>query len=555
MDSALEAINRYVDAWLSDLKLRHAEYQQEYLVELIRCANFHMHLINLKPHPSLVQKSYLVTSGIGMLLGAFLPAVEESESDFQIHSPRFNVVNLAESDLIEAGRLYKIQGLAGLEDAGLIRSEKHSDTHFSIHIIGRDLEALERADEDWIVAHNRVLTKSYRDDLDRQLGEWFSSDIKEFIDVDRGQIKIKKFDVNFFGLMKKYAALAWPEYNESHSLPDHALIGNRTFGEWKELSLIASANMMVYRFYALRVHREKIGGWHDLKELLTQYTTEFDGRDFFRASKSPQQDLVPSEVQDAFFLKAEDAKLFCKQAEIPSPYGIRIKDYLLMSQFGVLANPSSFLVNFLGRRFSKDWFSMVNEREAAFQKELEVLFKDKGYIFGKWNLNINTEYGKTDTDAALYESESNCLYIFQLKCPDVWAGNLKQRRNRLSEIVKTGNNWIKKLDWWRSNTPKDEILRQLDLPVQDVDVKAMAIHLIMLSRLDTRISAAQDEYDRRAAWVSWPRLQRLVLDNKTSHPPLSCAWDQLMRKDEIKHLSKGEVVPYHFRGLKIEVHE
>jgi hypothetical protein len=552
MITTYDSINRYIEHWLDDLELIHATYKDEYIAALVRCTDQYA-IIPTPTIPFLREKRQYILAGIGMLLARFLQPVLPTEGEgLQVPSSAW-IGNRAELDLLEAGRFIHVLRIAGMERDGLVRSEEVGPDHYSISKIIADTERFERADEEWAVNKNRWKTNALRQDLDKKVKDRLNSiTILDYINFSSSGMEIKQFDSELFGLIKEQASLTWSEYNESRSFPDHAIIASRTFGEWREICLTAATNLTMRLTYAAKARFEKISGAENLAKNITQFVNDEYASGLFQAGPDDTRGFNTGDVHNAFYIDFDDAHRLCSEGEIPLPYGIRWKNGLIIPIFGYLQNMSFGLLNYLRSKYNDDWQAMVDLREASLQTELGKLFEGSEYKLGKWNLDIKTSLGPTDTDGAIYEPRSNCLYIFQLKSPDVWAGNLSQRRSRLRNLA-GANKWIRKLCSWIEQTPKAQIASALGLDKAVLDIDTMEIRLFVLCEFDTRISTAEDIFDRDAAWVSWPRLQRLILECNFPERALEYAYNECEKLDDVQHVLSGSV--FEFKNLRVDLYE
>jgi hypothetical protein len=554
MTDVRTAVNRHIEIWLDELVSIHAAHKEKYIGALVKCTDRYA-LMPVPVIPFLRQNRHDLLAGIGVLLSRFLPIAPQVECDDITTCSKALIEKQAELDLIKAGKLFRLQRMAGFEREGLFQSEQISVNHYAIRAIIADTERFERQDEEWIVRRNRSKTQVSRNDVDQRIFERLNNvNIHDYANVNAGELQIRAFDPELFTLSKMQASFLWSEYNESSSFPDDAVLGSRTFGEWREICQTAAANINMYLLYAGKARAEKMTGAENLMNNLTRFVGNCFESGLFQAGPDDTRDFNTEDVHDIFFLNAEDAKRLYDEGEIPLPYGIKWGNGLVLPVFGYLGNMTYTLVNNLRSKFKDDWQAMVDLREPTLQAELASLFKDSNHTIGKWNLNITTLHGNTDTDGAIYELESNCLYIFQLKCPDVWARNLNQRRNRLHDLAKA-NKWIERLNSWIKNTPKSDIVLGLELDRAVEDIEGMTVRLFVVCQSDTRISTATDIYNRDAAWVSWPRLQRLVLECKTPNQSLEHAYNECAKLDVRQHVQTGKHTVFEFKNLLVDFYE
>jgi hypothetical protein len=229
-------------------------------------------------------------------------------------------------------------------------------------------------------------------------------------------------------------------------------------------------------------------------------------------------------------------------------YGLRD---VIIPIWGNLAHPFLFLLNELRWRFERDWFSRVNERERVFRDELYGLFLHERFVKTKSNVRLKvggTEL--TDVDAVVFDPKSGELALFQLKWQDFFAGSMRERGSRKSNILKTGNQWIERVINWLANTSEQEIARTFKVtsPAQ-----ITAVRLFMIGR-NFAFFSGKESPDLRAAWGTWYQLLRLAREMNRSKSPLRSLWRRLQKDAPTRKLSPQiEAQRFGLGGVTIEI--
>ena len=189
----------------------------------------------------------------------------------------------------------------------------------------------------------------------------------------------------------------------------------------------------------------------------------------------------------------------CHPSVSAPPYITLGQDTMMRSAYGSIDRPVFFLNRELKRRFPKDYFNAVNNREKRFRDQLYSMFPNDRII--KVNGNINIKSGKlvTDIDAALYDKERKSLGLFQLKWQDTFSASMKERYSRITNLIPKSVEWIDKIIHWISTGDVNTIARTLKLESKIDNIEN--IYLFVLSR--NHVHFTNEKLDDRAIWASW----------------------------------------------------
>lgn len=184
------------------------------------------------------------------------------------------------------------------------------------------------------------------------------------------------------------------------------------------------------------------------------------------------------------------------------PYIKLGSDTLLRSAYGSIERPTFFLNRELKRRYPKDYFKAVNNREKRFRDQLYSLFSQDKIVRIEDNIIIKSGDLVTDIDAVLYDKECHVLGLFQLKWQDTFSSSMKERFSRISNLLPKSVDWIDKIEHWLHNNEANTIANTLKLEPKIDDFKE--IYLFVLSR--NHVHFTNQELDSRAIWASWYQL-------------------------------------------------
>lgn len=555
--TAADRLDDYLHGWLSE-QLRGCEgYEREALIELVRSADLHAYFLHFFRAPKLTSQfanqCRLIQIGIGTMLKAFLPKVGGLGDGLPwAPSSKKNSV-WADGALIRAGQLTVLRRLSHGERYGLVRCERRSDEHICIHVVGSNVEALDRDDHAWLVSNALNSMEEQQALVSQQIMGWARDRIDEFVYIDRDHFIGYDSDYELLKLYQERARILMVTSAEADSLPDEVMIGPRTFGAWKELVVEAAARASLHLSFATRLsalNEDRL----DLRNLFTVPVRYDDLKAVWRQQTGIEDDHGLGEIADILMLTPVHAEEYFSHYDSPLPYAIWFGDYFaLLPQFGYLGNLTTFLVTELRRKYRRDWDRAVNEREAKFIQEVFDLLPEPRYVRGRENVVIRSSAGnvETDIDAVLFDRTRNCLYLLQIKWFDVFAYGLRERQSKLSNLLKA-NKWVEQIHRWATDTPREKLLLNVGLPDVVSAPQAMAIRPIVLTRNVARFSGSH-RYDERAAWISWPRLCRLVKENAGKDSPLEIAW-QIAKSDEyVSPRASTECTEYRFPGLKVDV--
>lgn len=557
--TAATRLDGYLEQWLGSQLKDNAGHEQEALIELIRSVDLHSYFLHFFRPPELTDKFALecnwIRHGIGPILRAFLPKLEHFGDGIPLRPSTAESAAWADEVLAITGKLAMLRRLAHSERYGLVRCDVQSDEHVSIHIIGRDVENFDRKDLAWLIAKDLDCRKNHQESLNKQINGWARDRIDGYVGIWRDHFIRYDSDRDLLRLYQEQATSSMITSPEADALPDEAVIGPRTFGEWKQVAVTALARASLHLSFATRLCALNEGKL-DLRNLLTVHVRHEDLRAVWSQQTGIVDDYGLDEIADIFMLTAEHADEYFSNYDYPLPYNIRFGKYFaLLPQFGYLGNACTYLVTELKRKYRNDWDKAVNQREAKFQRELYALLSEPNYIRGRENFTIRNSTGgtETDIDAVLFEKASNCLYLFQLKWFDVFAHGLKERQSKLTNLLKA-NKWVEQVSHWTTSMAHDELLSRLALKGLRLPSPPFEIRLVVLTRYSARFSGTH-QYDERAAWMSWPRLCRLVTENEGHASPLKMAWHAVKADGDIEYRTTGEHSEYVFPNLRVDVYD
>jgi len=200
------------------------------------------------------------------------------------------------------------------------------------------------------------------------------------------------------------------------------------------------------------------------------------------------------------------------QASTLPPFVRLSRGIVIRTMKGALANPFSFIMKEVRRKFQYEWDRSVDEREVRFRNEfLELLASIPGIVGAIDPLIIKEgKKVKTDIDAIFFNIKTGSLALIQLKWQDPFGG-LSERYSRKSNFILNGNKWVQSVSDWIAEVGPPGVLKATRLD-QVKGLKLNTIHLFVVGRYFSDFSGI-DERDSRSAWTNWARLTKVVQTN------------------------------------------
>ena len=323
------------------------------------------------------------------------------------------------------------------------------------------------------------------------------------------------------------------EYPESESFPNHVRLGPLAFGEWKHVAVGIAAHIAIGANQAIYAVTGRRLAPCTLLNMLPRFLDKDSARNLILASSSAVDVSFVDQVLEVFATDTRDAARFEKFYMPPPAMLVRVPGGYVVSHNAYVQNPYWYMTEKLKTLFEGPWRKAASDRnlrEAEFRNQLYAVLPPPAYVIGK-NTILRQPDGKeiTDIDATLYERATNVVYLFQLKWPDVSAGEWNRRRNETGRLVGEGVKWINGVFKWfeqHQGPAQKELLATLELDKHVTSPYSVRFKLVVITRSWARF-AGMGTFDTRAAWTSWTRLRKLIIQHSPSHSPLKNAWTEL----------------------------
>jgi hypothetical protein len=237
-------------------------------------------------------------------------------------------------------------------------------------------------------------------------------------------------------------------------------------------------------------------------------------------------------VVDAFSLSHENVSYHCSVARTPAPPLLRLDEqHLVWSLTGLLSEPFLFLTRELKRRHSYEYHTASHLHEEVFRQDLYRLFSDKRFVRSADSVELRGVQGDltTDVDAVIFDRKTGALALFELKSQDPFAYSPQERRRQRDYFYNAGKQVVACVQWLNRNGA-NALLARLD-PKLVKRLKVQKTYIFVLGRYLAHFFDGP-EFDRRAAWGTWPQVLRLVNEvsfgAEEAHP-IQSLYNKLMK--------------------------
>ncbi|SHN33841.1 hypothetical protein SAMN02787076_05291 [Rhizobacter sp. OV335] len=408
--------------------------------------------------------------------------------------------------LWRCGTLHSLHRLASLERYGLSRTKFEGERRLTIEIEHGRAEAADRHAELWLIAQQLKTTgalaplsaaqlKRIRRRLDERsstdLGGWFIRYSFDEALMERGLQRIRQLEA------------WWPE---ATALADDAMVGGRTFRQWKDACRLVAAQALSHLEFCTRLvstHRHL-----DLRNLLTLYRTRGDIAHGWHANG--YEPVWADMATRSMTLDGESNPGWLSHYDTPFPFYVDLgPDFALVPSMSALLNPFVGMVRHLRGHYRRDWDTAVDAREDRLRKELAALFPGPRYEVAPSGFKLKRQDGSvlTDIDAAIVDHLHGTVALVQIKWYDVSSRSLRERDSRRRNMLGAGT-WVDRVHGWVANRDSGTVMAALG--IRNLSAKSSGPPvLIVMTRHAARFSG-EASADRRSAWVSWPEFARTV---------------------------------------------
>jgi|GEM_PF-6805579 len=501
------------------------ENSDVFTIDICRAIDFHaireLSALEEKEEDKHSQDFDYMKRGFPILLKSFYKS-HNPRSGFPLQSSMPETDALADVTLIVAGKHSIAEQLVKQSQAQLLQFTEIAENEFAFKYITPN-SGVEYIDNIHIASHfgkvKRSIAPEFKKHLKKQPG--IRQEMKELVFPDRKFFL--KYDTTsqidrFFSKMGRYQ-----------------LVTTQICDVFDDKSIFGGIEYLKY----IRVLQELIGMAFKHTEYCTCLIEKDPNTNFRNVICIPRiiEETIPDyaeylglkewEVKQIFeclTVDADNIHHHIRDQKSFSPIFIRIsKTHVMQSVFGSLNNPMLFLLRELARRYKRDYDNNT-DREERFRNEFYTLisensaFRNKLITVGR-EVVISVPGVKTDIDAIVFDRKARNLALVQLKWQMLFAHDLKERRNRLSEYRKA-EEWVNKMKVWTSTRSSREILSALTIldKLPNKSMQLNKVFLFVVNRYNSSFTGFFPNTD--AVWTSWYVIENILenLDSKLKNP-------------------------------------
>ncbi|MDD5774735.1 MAG: hypothetical protein PHS64_02195 [Candidatus Omnitrophica bacterium] len=316
--------------------------------------------------------------------------------------------------------------------------------------------------------------------------------------VDKWRVHYIQYDTTpeIDNVFEKFAYYQLFAFEEKEEFGQDSLFGGILYSKYCEFVKVVCGIALKHYYFCLELY-DKYKGEINFPDIIT-ITKDREG---FIQSISNYLDVTVNDSEqllDSLTLCPENIGYHSRRFRpVPSPY-VKIADNsLVQSIVGSQSNPYDFLNHELRRRYEKDYFRAVNDREKTFRNQLYNMFEENNYIKIEKSIAFKSSKGASDIDAAIYDKDSEVLGIFQLKWQEMYGASMKERYSRITNLYPKTVEWIDKVETWiNESDPRDELKKF------GVNCKRSPIKVLLFVICRHAAFFTGNEPDKRAAWSS-----------------------------------------------------
>jgi len=308
-------------------------------------------------------------------------------------------------------------------------------------------------------------------------------------------------------------------------------LGGNQFNEYLGLLVALSGRSQKHLCFAgLLKHRHR---QLDLRNLLTTFAPYDEVLRGLSAHLGADR-LQIQQLLSSLTLEPSNKKAHLQSTEMAYAPVVRSNQYYcLLPMYGLEINPFLFLLKDLKEKYPRDWFTVANNREKRWRKELADVFQAPRWRTAPDTLQLRHERRTvTDIDFLVYDGEHDELGLFQLKWQQPVALYGRAHRSAATNLVSEANQWIASVAKWLDTYGVGTLLSQAGITTE----RAPRIHFFVLARYNAHFSGKRP-VDKKATWADWPHFVRTLAE--TGGASLSAIRDRLRAEAARIHTEFG----------------
>lgn len=184
--------------------------------------------------------------------------------------------------------------------------------------------------------------------------------------------------------------------------------------------------------------------------------------------------------------------------------------FVLRPVSSLIQNPFSSTITLQKWRNSSIRNRISEPREHWMRTELYAVFQGTRYLRVDGNINIrNGNKVVTDIDAAIFDTMSGELALFQIKWQDYFTNDVRELRSKASNLTKEMDDWANKVNAWINENGRERLARALRLNLP-TGMSISSIYMFGISRTFARMRGyGFSTSNENLALANWPQFRRI----------------------------------------------
>lgn len=530
--------------------------EREAITEIFRTLDLCAYAFRMAPNRLDLAKHdvarHLMLMGAAPALQPLLAKVSSSRGPMPWRPSHAPFKDYMDYYLWRCGALHSLHRLASLERYGLSRVRVESDRRIVIEVARGRAEASDRASERWWNAwqieaagaqepFSAAQLERIRQRLDARSSTADGWYINYSLDEELMNRSLRRL---------KQLESSWPE---ASALSDEAVVGGRTFRQWKDACCFAAAQGLSHLEFCTRLSSTQKG--LDLRNLMTRYRARGEVAQEWHASgyepwwaDMAMRSLTLDEVSNQECISRYDTPL--------SFYVGLGPDFVLAPSMSALMSPFDGMVRHLRKQYRRDWDKAVFAREDRLRKEITALLPAPRFKVFTSGVELKRPDGSilTDIDAAIMDSLHGTVALLQIKWHDVFSRSLRERDSRRLNML-GAKDWIEKVHGWIAGRDSAAVAHAIGFKSLSAGHSGPPV-LVVMTRHAARFSG-EASADPRSAWISWPEFARSVHECSPDADVLRIVANQHTSSDypaeEVLSNEPASTTRYDFDGVKFKV--
>ncbi|MBK1614923.1 hypothetical protein CKO44_15750 [Rubrivivax gelatinosus] len=554
--SAVQLIERLMAEGQAAVLAVIAGREREAITEIFRTLDMCAYAFRMAPNQmDLVRQDvarHLMLMGAAPALQPLLAKVVASSGPMRWSPSYAPFTDYMDHYLWRCGALHSLHRLTCLERYGLSRVRFEGDRRVVIEVEHGGAEAADRDSQHWwnalqleaagaLEPLSAAQLERIRQRLDERSGTaygWFISYVQDEELIDRGLRRVRQLE------------LSWPE---ATALPDEAVVGGRTFRQWKDACGFAAAQALAHLEFCTRLRATQKG--LDLRNLMTRCRARNDiVEEWHAAGYAPTwTDMTIRSLT----LDERSSLGWISRYDTPFPFYVGIgPDFALAPSMSALMNPFVGMVRHLREQYRRDWDKALNSREDQLRKEIAALLPTPRFSVATSGVELKRPNGSvlTDIDAAILDSLHGTVALLQIKWHDVFSRSLRERESRRINML-AAQQWVDKIHGWVADRDSASVAHAIGFKNLTRGPSGPPV-LVVMTRHAARFSG-EASGDRRSAWVSWPQFARTIRECSPDADALRIVATRHTPSESTTVVTPLDQPPikmrYHFDGVEFEV--